>query len=265
VADAISARVRAAEHALGVTFRDPTLLQLALVHSSLLNEPEGYEQPMFDASNERLEFLGDAALSLLVAEYLYDDYPDVPEGRLTVYRAILVRRETLARWARELSLDDLLFIGRGETQAEIVGDRILAGAFEAVLAAVYLDQGLDSARAFLKRLLDRDAAQLLAAPRGHPDLTNYKGLLQERIQRDDTMLPAYVVVSQAGPDHERQFVVEVRHRGRTIGHGSGRSKRAAEQAAARDALARFQCPATITNDSEPAATDRHIPNGAGAH
>jgi ribonuclease-3 len=261
VADAIAARVRAAELAIGVTFRDPSLLQLALVHSSLLNEPEGYDQRVFEESNERLEFLGDAVLGLLMAEYLYGLYPDVPEGRLTVSRASLVRRETLARWAAELRLDELLFIGRGEIQADIIGDRILAGAFEAVLAAVYLDQGLDAARAFMTRILDRDAAQMLS----ERDLTNYKGLLQERIQRDDTMLPAYVVISQEGPDHDRQFVIEARHRGRTIGHGSGRSKRTAEQAAARDALAGLQCPRAPHEEPEPPDDKGRFANGAGTH
>ncbi|HLT20101.1 MAG TPA: ribonuclease III [Thermomicrobiales bacterium] len=231
----ITTRIQDAQQALGVTFRDPELLRLALVHSSLLNEPEAEFNDQVTESNERLEFLGDAVLGLVVAEYLYQRFPDSPEGRLTVYRAALVRRETLARWARELGLGDLLLIGRGEIQAGGISQRILAGTFEAVIGALYLDQGLAAVRSFMAAFLDRDVERALATD----DLTNYKGLLQEHIQQYDTVLPTYVVVSQEGPDHERNFVIEARHRGQVIGTGSGRSKRAAEQAAARDALMRL--------------------------
>jgi ribonuclease-3 len=235
VGENVDSRVQAAEHALGLTFRNPEILQLALVHSSLLNEPDlALEQNVVE-SNERLEFLGDAALGLVVAEYLYERFPELPEGHLTVHRATLVRRETLARWAGELALGDLLLVGRGEVQEGGISERILAAAFEAVLGALYLDQGLEAVRSFLREYLDRDVERVLATS----DLTNYKGLLQERIQRDDTVLPAYVVVSQEGPDHERNFVIEARHQGQVIGRGEGRSKRMAEQMAARDALLRI--------------------------
>jgi ribonuclease-3 len=235
VVESITTRIQAAEQALGVTFRDPEILRLALVHASLLNEPESNLDELFTESNERLEFLGDSALDLVVAEFLYERFPDLPEGQLTVHRATLVRRETLARWAQELGLGGLLLIGRGEIQAGGISQRILAAAFEAVVGALYLDQGLDAVRAFMAGYLERDVERVLSAG----TLTNYKGLLQERIQQDDTLLPTYVVVSQEGPDHERRFVIEARHRGQVIGAGSGRSKRAAEQEAARDALLRL--------------------------
>ncbi|MEZ4568822.1 MAG: ribonuclease III [Thermomicrobiales bacterium] len=228
-------RVDVAEQRLGVAFQDPALLQLALIHSSLLNEPLDASEPRPEESNERLEFLGDAVLDLIVAEYLYQRYPEMPEGRLTVSRATLVRRETLARWAEQLALGDLLRVGRGEVQDGMVSQRILAGAFESVVGAIYLDQGLDRVRSFIDRFLDRDIDSLLSTT----DLTNYKGVLQERLQQEDTLLPEYVVISQEGPDHERTFVIEARHRGIAIGVGEGRSKRAAEQAAARDAVRRM--------------------------
>ncbi len=233
VAENASSRLRTAEQKLGVIFRDPAILQLALVHSSLLNEPDPRLEQRPDESNERLEFLGDAVLDLLVAEYLFGRFPDLDEGQLTVFRAALVRRETLAKWAGELDLGDLLLVGRGEVQTSGISQRILAGAFEAVVGAIYLDQGLESAREFMVAFLDRDASGVLSTS----DLTNYKGLLQEHIQEVDTVLPEYVVISSEGPDHDRNFVIEARHRGRMIGSGSGRSKRLAEQAAARNALA----------------------------
>lgn len=236
MSDAPPNRIRLAEQALGVTFHDPDLLQLALVHSSLLNEPAIDAELEFDESNERLEFLGDAVLDLLVAEYLYRRFPDMPEGRLTVTRATLVRRETLATWAARLDLGSLLQVGRGEVQDGVVSQRTLAGAFEAVVGAIYLDQGFETSRTFIDDILERDIDRLLSTR----DLTNYKGLLQEEIQQSDTRLPDYVVVSEKGPDHDRVFVIEARHRGVTIGRGEGRSKRIAEQAAAKDALERME-------------------------
>jgi ribonuclease-3 len=235
VVESITTRIQAAERALGVTFENPEILRLALVHSSLLNEPDAGLDDEFTESNERLEFLGDSALDLVVAEFLYERFPELSEGQLTVHRATLVRRETLARWAEELGLGELLLVGRGEIQAGGISQRILAAAFEAAIGALYLDQGLEAVRAFMAGYLERDVERVLAAG----TLTNYKGLLQERIQQDDTLLPTYVVVSQEGPHHERNFVIEARHRGQVIGAGSGRSKRAAEQEAARDALMRL--------------------------
>lgn len=249
-------RAALAEQALGVTFRDRELLRLALVHSSLLNEPVADAGPEVDESNERLEFLGDAVLDLLVADYLYRRFPEMPEGRLTVTRATLVRRETLAEWANRMNLGALLWVGRGEVQDGVVSQRTLAGAFEAVVGALYLDQGFEAARAFINGILDQDIERLLATR----DLTNYKGLLQERIQQTDTVLPDYVVVSEHGPDHNRTFAIEARHRGKIIGRGEGRSKRMAEQAAAQDALSRMdrRCAASHATEQKPSETDADI-------
>ena len=233
--DPAAARVEAAEQALGVSFNNPALLELALVHASLLNEPMSTFESPPEESNERLEFLGDAVLDLIVAEYLYARYPEMPEGQLTVNRAMLVRRETLAGWSQTLGLGDLLRVGRGEVHESGVSQRVLASAFEAIVGAIYLDQGLEAATCFVGRTLDHDASRLLSAA----DFTNYKGILQEHLQQHGTTLPEYIVTSERGPDHEREFVVESRHHGRPIGAGTGRSKRAAEQAAARDALSRM--------------------------
>jgi ribonuclease-3 len=246
-------RIGRAEQSLGVSFRDRDLLDLALVHSSLLNEASPDSEPDADESNERLEFLGDAVLDLVVADYLYRRFPEMPEGWLTVNRATLVRRETLARWANDLGLGDLLRVGRGEVQDGVASQRTLAGAFEAVIGALYLDQGFAAARSFIDDMLDSDIDQLLATR----DLTNYKGILQEQIQQRDTLLPEYVVTSQTGPDHDRTFVIEARHRGIAIGTGTGRSKRIAEQAAAKAALdAMTECANTTSQvqpQDEPAA------------
>ncbi len=234
-------RFGAVEAAVGVHFGDRRLLQRALTHRSFVNElgrdPRG--------SNERLEFLGDALLGFLVAEALFSRFPDAPEGDLTAWRVALIRTDTLARWARQLGLGPLLYLSKGETELEGLSDRILANAFEAVLAAIYLDAGLDPARRFLAgRLVGADAiiARLT--------LENYKGRLQELMQdpqrasdalgADDPArgpgTPVYVTVAQGAPATESAFTVEVRVGGRTIGVGQGSNKRLAEQAAARDAL-----------------------------
>jgi ribonuclease-3 len=251
VTDGRAARLDLAEQALGVEFDDHNLLQLALVHASLLNEPAAASAPDFEESNERLEFLGDAVLDLLVAEHLYRRFPELPEGRLTVMRATLVRRETLAAWAEQLKLGALLWVGGGEVQDGVVSQRTLAGAFEAVVGALYLDQGFETTRAFIERILEQDSERLLALR----DLTNYKGLLQEQLQQADTLLPEYVVISETGPDHDRTFVIEVRHRGLMLGAGAGRSKRIAEQAAAQDALRRM---AQRNGEPRPACQDETI-------
>lgn len=229
-------RVERAAGALGVEFNDPELLRLALVHSSYLNEQEEDGLERFEESNERLEFLGDAVLGFLVADYMYRRHPDMAEGELTVSRVSLVRRETLAQWAREFGLDEVLYIARGEFRSRgKLGDRILSGVFEAVLGAIYLDQGIEKTREFLERLLDRDAKKILVKR----DLTNYKGQLQETLQELDQSTPEYEVVEIKGPAHNRYFTVRALHDRRVIGEGGGRTKRAAEQAAAKDALERM--------------------------
>jgi len=214
---------------LGVRFRRPELLREALTHSSYVNERPS--QPISD--NERLEFLGDAVLGLVIADELFHRYPTAREGALTAMRAAIVRTDSLAQASMRIDLGAHLFLGRGE---EASGGRQraanLCAAFEAVVGALYLDQGLEQARALLLRVLG-DAIQSLAAT-GPRDA---KSLLQEQVQARLHLTPAYRTVAETGPDHAKEFVVEVWVGGRVLGRGVGPSKQAAEQAAAQSALA----------------------------
>jgi ribonuclease III len=184
-------------------------------------------------TNERLEFLGDAVLGAVAAEYLYNLDPDADEGQLTRRRVALVRAETLVRWAREIDLGSYLYLGQGERPGPGSRDRMLAGAFEAVIGAVALDRGFGAARRFLLRLLERDAPEILASAEG---AANPKGRLQELLQERYRRAPEYQTVSTQGPDHARTFVVEATFDETVLGRGVGASKRDAEQAAAAAAL-----------------------------
>jgi ribonuclease-3 len=210
-------------------FRDPALLQQALVHRSYLNEmPEsGLE------SNERLEFLGDAVLGLVVASKLFEDYPDRSEGQLTEMRVALVRRDTLARVAKSLSLGDHLFLGRGERAAGGGGrPSNLSSTYEAVVGAVFIDGGLQKARRFVLRSLTAEYREL---PKGRT-LANPKSQLQELLQARFQKAPVYRLVRDEGPDHSKVFTVQVWGDKKPLGVGQGKSKQQAEKEAARDAL-----------------------------
>ena len=217
------------EKKLGYAFRDPALLQAALYHSSYANEHRGAHI----ASNERLEFLGDAVLGFVTAEHLYKKHPDLPEGDLTRIRAALVCEESLHEVAQTLSLGDHLCLGKGEEQG---GGRrrpsILADATESVFAAVYLDGGIDEARALIHRiLLEKEQEQVVESRR-----RDCKTELQELVQRKPNQVLHYEPVSESGPDHAKVFAVAVTLNGQVIGLGSGHSKKEAEQSAARAAL-----------------------------
>ena len=215
---------------LGVSFNDPSRLEQALVHSSYVNE----NPDLVPTSNERLEFLGDAVLGSVVAEKLYQDLPAFTEGEMTKLRATLVRRDTLARAARAIRLGDYLYLGKGE---EASGGRHkpanLAGALEAVIAAIFLDQGSATAKNFILRLLDKELQKVISQGAG----VDYKSQLQELIQAREQLTPAYHVIEAKGPDHDRRFTVEVRAGDTVLGRGSGKSKKEAETEAARSALA----------------------------
>jgi ribonuclease III len=229
----IDSRVLDAAAALKIEFEQFDLLRLALVHRSYLNELDLDSDEVALESNERLEFLGDAVLGMVTAEFLFENFPDLPEGELTSYRTALVRTETLANWARQFHLDQHLYLGRGELINEgQVRERILAGAFEAVVAAIYLDLGLDTCRTFLQRLLEADAETIISVGQ----VTNYKGRLQELIQERERLTPSYRTLTVSGPAHDRRFEVEVLVGDQRIGVGSGSSKRTAQQEAARNAL-----------------------------
>ena len=216
------------ENKLGYTFQNPQLLENALTHSSCANESRGKL-----SSNERLEFLGDSILGMVVADHLYRNHPDLPEGELTRTRAALVCEESLVEVAEELGLGEYLRLGKGE---EAGGGRqrpsIRADAVEAVLAAVYLDGGIGEASALIHRvLLDAERQEAVEARR-----RDYKTLLQELVQRTPGRTITYRLVKETGPDHCRVFVMEVSVNGQPVGQGEGRSKKEAEQAAAASAL-----------------------------
>jgi len=214
---------------LGYRFRDESLLRGALYHSSYANEHRNENI----VSNERLEFLGDAVLGFVSAEFLYSRFPNAPEGELTRIRAALVREESLFEVAQSLQLGECLMLGKGE---ESGGGRqrpsILADCTEAVFAAVYLDGGMDCARDLIHRVLLSKGDITVAESRRR----DYKTELQELVQRKPHQVLRYELVGQSGPDHAKVFTVAVLLNGEPIGEGSGHSKKEAEQASARAAL-----------------------------
>jgi ribonuclease-3 len=218
-----------AQAALDLHFHNPALLELALVHSSFLNERAGLGL----VSNERLEFLGDAVLGFHIAEKLYRAFPDADEGTLTRYRSLLVRRETLARLAGSLDLGAFLYLGRGEASS---GGRHkpanLSRALEAIIAAVYLDQGSEAAGRLIQRLFDTDLARLEALSA----IADSKSQLQEIVQASCQTTPVYTTFEGAGAGVERFFTAEVRVNAVLRGRGEGRTKKEAEAHAARHAL-----------------------------
>jgi ribonuclease-3 len=223
---------QALQQTIGVPFRDVSLLQQAFIHSSYINENPSLQ--LLD--NERLEFLGDALLSFIVAEKLYHEFPHFGEGKLTEIRILLVRQETLAQLALALKLGDYLHLGKGE---EATGGRErqtnLADVFESLVGAIFLDQGLDAAKNFVLSKLGSHLERVRADGVGR----NYKALLQEFTQAKFRQLPTYRVVEVSGPDHDKGFNVEVVLGDRVLGAGSGKSKRAAEMEAARLAWEKF--------------------------
>lgn len=218
-----------AEKALNLTFGNKALLQRALTHRSYLNENPDY--PFED--NERLEFLGDAVLDFITGEYLYHRFPEMPEGRLTNLRSALVRTETLARFATQLNLGDYLFLGRGEEDS---GGRrrsaILCDAFEALIGALYLDQGLEATRSFICGIIDPALKNILVSDTDK----DAKSRLQEVAQSHYQLTPTYRTVKEQGPDHAKEFTVEALIGGKIYGRGTGLSKQLAAQAAAQQAL-----------------------------
>ena len=219
------------EAAIGYKFQNITLLQNARAHSSYANER--WHDSL--KSNERLEFLGDSVLGMVVAEHLYRNFPDRPEGELTRMRADMVCETSLAAIAEQVGLGQHLLLGHGE---EAGGGRsrasILADAVESVIAASFLDGGMDAARGFIQRfVLSRVPVQ---------QLTNkdYKTALQELVQQKKNQTITYCLVGESGPDHDKTFLVEVSLNGQVVGRGCGTSKKRAEQDAARDALSKIK-------------------------
>lgn len=216
------------EERIGYHFRNQALIYEALSHSSYANEKKKQRK-----SNERLEFLGDSVLSVVVSQYVFEHCTDLPEGELTKIRAALVCEKSLYQFALKIHLGDYLLLGKGEANT---GGRerpsILADAFEAVIAAVYLDGGLEAARTHILHFIPKNI------PEKHSMLFgDYKTALQEVIQKNPEERVDYQLIEESGPDHNKTFVVEVRLNSNTIGKGTGKSKKMAEQMAAKEALA----------------------------
>lgn len=221
------------ERCLDYHFKDPALLQQAITHKSYLNEA----RERFQKDNERFEFLGDAVLDLVISQDLLLNYPDTPEGELSKMKARIVSETALAKVARRLEIGRYLLLGRGE---EITQGRtkpsLLANALEAILAAIYLDGGLDSARHVIQKIFKSEFEELLKTEA----FTDYKTELQELCQRDYEILPTYTVLTESGPDHQKTFEVQISIKGGVYGRGIGRSKKEAEQQAAREALEKLK-------------------------
>ena len=215
------------ENAIGYQFRNITLLQNALAHSSYANE-RWHDSLM---SNERLEFLGDSILGMVVAEYLYRNFPDRPEGELTRMRADMVCEQSLAAVANGFGLGAHMLLGHGEEQG---GGRtrpsILADAVESVIAAAFLDGGMEAAAGIIQRFI------LTTVPVTKLHNKDYKTGLQELVQQKKNQVLSYALVGESGPDHDKSFLVEVSLNGKVVGKGSGSSKKRAEQDAARSAM-----------------------------
>jgi len=213
------------QNKINYQFKDEGLLLRALSHSSYANENH-----TTGGSNERLEFLGDSVLGFITAENFFKNYTDFPEGDLTKLRAQMVCEKSLAGFAREIELGKYLLLGKGEV---ITGGRerpsIQADAFEALIAAIYLDGGMEQAKTFVLKYIDE-------AIKKHQSIKDYKTMLQEVVQRNPGEIIEYVLAGETGPDHDKRFEVEVHLNSNIIGRGVGKSKKRAEQEAAREAL-----------------------------
>jgi ribonuclease III len=239
------------ESAIGYSFARPALLVCALTHRSLANErahgvslQASGDPAIADDDNERLEFLGDAVLGLVVAEALFAAHPEWREGELTRVRSLLVSRDHMTQVARQIGLSKHLRLSRGEERSGLRNKKtVLSNTMEAVMGAVFLDGGLDAVRAFVARQVMGEAAERLALElRSGDALGNYKSALQERLQASRAGAPVYRVKSESGPDHHKRFLVEVRLKGEAgqpgmpLARGVGSTKKHAEQDAARRAL-----------------------------
>lgn len=213
------------EQIIGYEFKDKSLLHTALTHSSYANEMQGKT-----AFNERLEFLGDSVLGMITAEYLFENHPEMPEGQLTKLRASLVCEKSLYKFAKSIKLGEFMSLGKGEINT---GGRerpsILADAFESVIAAIYLDAGFSEAKKFVLGFIANASVE-------DNSISDYKSALQEITQRNHGEILEYFMAGESGPDHDKTFIVEVKLNSNVIGTGTGRSKKQAEQMAAKEAL-----------------------------
>ena len=248
------------EAALGHGFARPELLVCALTHRSLVNEQlqDGTDGAASASDNERLEFLGDAVLGLVIGEALFLSRPEWREGELTRVRAHLVSRQHMAKVASAISLGDHLRLSRGEDRSGLRRkSTVLSNTMEAVIGALFLDGGLEPVRVFARRYVMGNAVEELAEQlRSGAALGNYKSALQEHLQAARAGVPVYKVKSESGPDHRKRFLVEVRLRaadgepGTALARGTGMTKKDAEQDAARRALTRLASAGSTQNEAE---------------
>ncbi|NQS99115.1 MAG: ribonuclease III [candidate division Zixibacteria bacterium] len=228
-------RLSELEERIGYRFRDPSLAERALRHRSSLQQEKLDQTDAY----EQLEFLGDSVIGLIAAEYLFREYPDEDEGKLTQIKSLLVSGEVLSQRALALDLGRFLLMGAGEVRS---GGRerrsILEDAFEALVGAVYLDGGLKAAQRFVQRHLLSCVDEIIDSD----ELRNYKSMLLEYAQSTSTSQPVYMVMSESGPDHKKIYTIEVSLNGKILGTGEGRSKKRAEQKAAREALEKLGVP-----------------------
>lgn len=214
------------EEKIKYKFNDLSYLKTALTHSTY-----AYENPMGNESNERMEFLGDSVMSIITSEYLYNKFPNLPEGKLSKLKSSLICTDALSGFARQIELGAYLYLGRGEANNNGYNKpTILENAFEALIAAIYLDSTLEDARKFVLPFLEK------AVDNNEISFHDYKSALQEIVQQNPTEILNYVLVGESGPDHKKQFEYEVHLNSNVIGRGKGTSKKQAEQEAARDAL-----------------------------
>ena len=221
------------QQSMGIRFSNLDLLRQALTHKSYLHENSGEG----GESNGRMEFLGDSVLGLVVNEFFYQQFPLAEEGELTKMKSLLVSKAVLARRARAMHIGRFLFLAEAEVET---GGRertsLLADGLEALIGAIYLDRGLDAAKKFLYEHLLCDAGKIIRDSKH----TNYKSILQEYIQGEYRIHPDYRVLSEKGPEHEKLFTVEVSVHRKVLGKGTGKNKKEAEQAAARQAVAKLE-------------------------
>ncbi len=221
------------EQKIGVEFKNKDLLTQAFVHRSYLNENPEFQ--LFH--NERLEFLGDAVLELIVTDYLYASFPDKPEGELTSWRAALVNAKMLSAVAREMDLNDFLLLSRGEKrETGKARDYILANTFEALVGAMYLDQGIPETRGFIERFLFPKISQVKEERLFQDSKSRFQEVAQERVN----ITPVYKLLRESGPDHAKYFVVGAFLGSEIAGQGEGSSKQEAEERAAKQALEKFE-------------------------
>ncbi|MBO5374594.1 MAG: ribonuclease III [Clostridia bacterium] len=225
------------EKTIGYKFNDNSILKAALTHSSYANEQRIHGKKLKCEFNERLEFLGDSVLSLITSEYIYDRFKDSPEGYLTKVRASVVCSKSLAMLAEKINLGAYLLLGKGEEENGRTNQKILENAFEAILAAIYLDSS-HSKEAVSKFLLPLILEEIEEASKNEIN-RDYKTALQQFIQASSKERLTYACVAERGPDHEKLFDVEVRLNSNVIGKGTGRNKREAEQLAAKEACILF--------------------------